>query len=42
MLETFDSDSRVLFGKPIKRTIRRKGKKIVELRHQAILVTEKD
>jgi len=37
VLETFDSDSRVLFGKPIKRTIRRKGKKIVELRHQAIL-----
>ena len=37
VLETFDSDSRVLFGKPIKRTIRRKGKKIVELRHQAVL-----
>ena len=37
VLETFDSDSRVVFGKPIKRTIKRKGKKIVELRHQAIL-----
>ena len=37
VLETFDSDSRVFFGKPIKRTIKRKGKKIVELRYQAIL-----
>ena len=37
VLETFDSDSRVFFGKPIKRTIKRKGKKRVELRYQAIL-----
>jgi len=37
VLETFDTDSRVFFGKPIKRTIKIKGKKIIEFRHQAIL-----
>ena len=37
VLETFDSDSRILFGKPVRRTVKRKGKKIVEMRHKAIL-----
>ena len=37
VLETFDSDSRILFGKPVKRTVKRKGVKIVEMRHKAIL-----
>ena len=37
VLETFDSDSRVFFGKPIKRVFKRKGKKVVEMRYQAIL-----
>ena len=37
VLETFDSDSRILFGEPVKRTVRRKGLKIVEMRHKAIL-----
>lgn len=37
VLETFDSDSRVFFGKPIKRVFKRKGKKVIEMRHQAIL-----
>ena len=37
VLETFDSDSRILFGKPTRRTVKRKGKKIVEMRHKAIL-----
>ena len=37
VLETFDSDSRILFGKPTRRTVKRNGKKIVEMRHKAIL-----
>ena len=37
VLETFDSDSRILFGKPVRRTVKRNGKKIVEMRHKAIL-----
>tara|TARA_Y100000766_G_C18867183_1_gene586382 strand:- start:51 stop:1085 length:1035 start_codon:yes stop_codon:yes gene_type:complete len=37
VLETFDSDSRILFGKPVKRTVKKKGVKIVEMRHKAIL-----
>ena len=37
VLETFDSDSRILFDKPLKRTVKRKGVKIVEMRHKAIL-----
>ena len=37
VLQTFDSDSRILFGKPTRRTVKRNGKKIVEMRHKAIL-----
>ena len=37
VLETFDSDSRIVFGKPITRTVKRKGVKIKEVRHKAIL-----
>jgi len=37
VLETFDSDSRIVFGRPITRTVKRKGVKIKEVRHKAIL-----
>ena len=37
VLETFDSDSRILYAKPVRRTVKKNGKKIVEMRHKAVL-----
>jgi len=40
MLETFDSDSRVLIGPPVARTRKVKGIKVKELRYPATLIIE--
>jgi hypothetical protein len=40
VLETFDSDSRVLFGPPVARTRKVKGIKVKELRYPATLIME--
>jgi pentatricopeptide repeat protein len=40
VLETFDSDSRTIVGKPIARTRKRKGVKVKELRYPATLIME--
>jgi tetratricopeptide (TPR) repeat protein len=40
VLETFDSDSRIIVGKPIVRKRKRKGVKVKELRYPATLIME--
>ena len=40
VLETFDSDSRIIVGKPITRTRKKKGKKVKELRYPATLIMD--